>query len=330
LTTPAEPYTPAVAEEAPPLPSPSRLKLTLAVAVPLLIWAFNFLIAKQGMQHLDPTTLASFRVVLAGAIIGVVFLAMPGRRRRPGRQEFWHLAQLGLFGVAINQVLFTVGLNLTTVGHSSLIIGAGPISLLLLAWLHGLERLTARKIIGMAVCFAGVAVLASEAGVTVVTHSGERTGTWLGDLLTLVGSLSFAMFAVRGKKFAQRYDSLSVTTFAHLTGAVMILPLAIRQALVLDWGAVGWQGWGALIYMASMASVTAYLIWYWALRHMDASRLGVFGYLQPLLATGLAVLLLGESVTKHLLSGGALIIAGVALAELRLRNSRQTSSTDKH
>jgi drug/metabolite transporter (DMT)-like permease len=324
LTPPAEPHAPAVAAAAPPLKPPSRLALTLAVLAPLLIWAFNFLIAKQGMLYLDPVSMAAFRVVLAGALIGGIFLAMPGPRNVPRRGDLWRLAQLGLFGVGINQVLFTVGLNYTTVGHSSLIIGAGPISILLLAWLHGLEKLTARKIAGMAICFAGVAVLASEAGLTVTTHAGERSGTWLGDLITFVGSLAFAMFAVRGKKFAGRYDSLSVTTFAHLTGAVIILPLAIRQAWVLDWGAVGWQGWAALAYMASMASVTAYFIWYWALRHMEASRLGVFGYFQPLLATGLGVLLLGEPVTRHLLSGGVLIIAGVLLAELRSRHGEWT------
>lgn len=286
----------------------------------ILIWAFNFLIAKIGLRYLPPLTLASFRVVLAGLIMLAIYLPQRAGRRRPALRDIWIFAQLGLLGVALNQVLFTVGLNYTTVGHSSLIIGTGPITILLLAWLMRLEKLTVKKMLGMLLSFAGVAVLVSETGVNVATHAGERTGTWLGDLITLVGSLAFAGFAVVGKKVAARYDSLSVNTFAHLTGAVLVLPVAIRQAMLLNWSTVAWPGWLALGYMAGMASVTAYLIWYWALRQMAASRLAVFGYLQPLLATSLGVLLLGEAVTPHLLLGGGLIVAGVILAEIGPRD----------
>jgi drug/metabolite transporter (DMT)-like permease len=286
----------------------------------ILIWAFNFLVAKIGLRYLPPLTLASFRVVLAGVIMLAVYLPQRATRPKPTFRDLKVFAQLGLLGVALNQVLFTVGLNYTTVGHSSLIVGTGPITILLLAWLMRLEKLTVKKMLGMVLSFSGVAVLAAETGIRITTHAGERTGTWLGDLITLVGSLAFAGFAVAGKKVAARYDSLSVNTFAHLTGAILVLPLAIRQGMMLDWSTVAWPGWLALGYMAGLASVTAYLIWYWALRQMAASRLAVFGYLQPLLATSLGVLLLGEAVTSHLLLGGGLIVVGVILAEIGPRD----------
>jgi drug/metabolite transporter (DMT)-like permease len=81
----------------------------------------------------------------------------------------------------------------------------------------------------------------------------------------------------------------------------------------------GRNGWPAVLYMALLASVVAYQIYYWALRHLSPSRLAAFTYFQPRLATLLGIVALGEPVTKNLLLGGALILLGVYLAERRLR-----------
>ena len=67
--------------------------------------------------------------------------------------------------------------------------------------------------------------------------------------------------------------------------------------------------------MAAAASVLAYLIFYYALTKISASRVIAFSYLQPVIVTVLGVLLLGDRVTPHLLGGGALVLVGVALAE---------------
>jgi drug/metabolite transporter (DMT)-like permease len=222
----------------------------------------------------------------------------------------WEFVKLGLFGVAINQMCFTIGISYTTVSHSALIVGMGPIYVLMLAWLMGLEEMTWKKILGMALAFAGVVVLAGEQGFSL------QGGSLTGDLITLAGSWGFAFYVVLGKKVAPRFESLEMNTFNYLTGAALILPVAVRQALVLDWRAVAWQGWAGLLFMAAFASVLAYLIYYWALKHVAASRLAAFSYLLPVLATLLGILFLGEPVTKHLLIGGGLVMAGVYMAEI--------------
>jgi drug/metabolite transporter (DMT)-like permease len=87
------------------------------------------------------------------------------------------------------------------------------------------------------------------------------------------------------------------------------------RARGLAWAGVPWEGWAGLLYMALLASVVAYLIFYWALRHLAASRLAAFTYIQPVLATLLGIEYLGERLTKNVVIGGALILAGVYLAE---------------
>ena len=297
---------------APPNPhvphSISRPFLFSMVGIMILSWAFNFIVGKVALRHFDAVTLASFRVILATLILVPIFLAT-GPHKTISRADHWPFAQLGFLGVAMNQCLFIIGLSLTSVGHSSLIMATGPISVLLLSRQMGLERLTTRKIVGMALSFTGVAVLVAERGLTL------RGGTWYGDLITMSGSFSFALYAVFGKRVAGRYDSVAMNMFNFLAAAILISPLALRQALVLDWASVGWAGWAALFYMSAFASVMAYLIYYLALRHLAASQLAAFSYLLPVLATVLGILLLGEHVTSHLLAGGSLVLAGVYLTE---------------
>jgi len=233
--------------------------------------------------------------------------------------------QLGFFGVAINQVCFTVGLNYITVGHSALIIGTGPISILLIARALGLEALTLQKMLGMVLAFAGVAVLAAEHGLSL------RSGTLRGDLITLAGSLGFALYTVLGKRVAGRYDSVTMNAYNYLVGGILIVPFAVYQAVRLSrsggWSAVVWPGWAALIYMAAIASVLGYLLYFWTLRYLTASRLGAFGYLHPVITTLLGIGLLGERLTLSLVVGGGLVLAGIYLIEWGPREEQPEENT---
>jgi len=305
---------------------PSGVTLGVLIALMVVMWAVNFIVAKVGLKYLDAYALAAFRVELAAVILGVLLLAkrsgQEGRlkpaRTRPTWGDLWTFGYLGFFMVAVNQMCFTVGLNYTTVGHSSVIIGIAPILVLLLARSQGLERLTVLKVTGMALSFAGVAILAAEQGISL------QSGTLRGDLIILAGSVGFACYVVWGKKVAGKYGTVEMNAYNHFAGAILVLPLAVWQAVKMtregSWAAVGWQGWTAVVYMAAFASVAAYLIYYWALRHMAASRLAAFAYLQPVLATCLGILLLpGERVTGHLVGGGALVLLGVYLTEAHRR-----------
>ena len=308
---------------------PHPILLALLIAIMVASWSLNFVFGKVGLRYLAPLPLASFRVVLAGLLmVPVYFLFAPRGRAgasampilRFHRRNFWTLVQLGFLGVVVNQICFTVGLNYTTVGHSALIIGMGPIVILLLAWMKGLEALTVKKMLGMAISFAGVTLLALEHGISL------RSGTLRGDLITFAGSLGFALFTVQGKPVAEAYDSVTINAFNYFIGAVMVLPLAIQQAMVLSraggWTTVAWQGWAVLVFMAVFASVLAYLIYFWALGHMAASRLSAFSYLHPVITTAMGVGLLGEKLTRNLLVGGTLVLVGVYLVEAGREDQR--------
>jgi len=303
--------------------APSRPVIASLIGLIVVIWAVNFIAAKIGMRIFPPLTMASFRVCAAGVVMVPFYAclkrlpafaeAADARRRGFTRRDAWTFLYLGFFGVSVNQFCFTLGLHYTSVSHSAVIVGMGPIYTLILAVLLRLERATWHKAVGMAIAFTGIAVLASEGGIS--AHSPSL----LGDAITMTGSLGFAMYAVLGKRVAHDYDALTMTAYNHFAGALVVLPLALRQARMLgaagNWRSLPWQGWAAIFYMALFGSAVAYVLYYWLLRYLEASQLSAFTYLLPVLASILGILTLGEKGSWTQILGGALALGGVYWTE---------------
>ncbi len=299
--------------------APSSIILAASIGLVILIWAINFIAAKIGLRSLPAATLASFRVVLAGAVMLPFYIfcsrlpafseAAERRRREFTLRDLWTFLYMGFFGVTINQVCFTVGLRYTSVSHAAVIVGVGPIYTLIFAVLFKLERATWRKAMGMAMAFAGIAVLASDNGIS--THSPSVVG----DVITMTGSIGFAMYVVLGKRLAGRYDPLTLTAFSHYAGALIVLPVAMYRGVTFGsaehWRAIAWTGWAALFYMAIFSSAVAYVFYFWLLRYLEASQLSAFTYLLPVVATILGILWLGEKGSWGQVFGGVLALSGV-------------------
>jgi len=98
-------------------------------------------------------------------------------------------------------------------------------------------------------------------------------------------------------------------------GGLVLLPLTIWSGSQTAWQDISVLAWLSVIYMAGFASVLAYLIYYYALTYAPASRVSGLSYLQPLLATLMAIPILHEPLTISLVTGGALILAGVFVTE---------------
>jgi drug/metabolite transporter (DMT)-like permease len=287
----------------------------------LFLWTFNYILGKIALRYIDPLSLAVFRFELAALVMLAIYFSRRSHRTPLRRSDIGNVALLGILGVVLNQGGFTVGLNFTSSDHSAVIAAVAPVMVLLFASVLRLEALTPAKVLGMAISFTGVLVLETEHGYP--SHSPFLTG----DIITLVSTVGYALYAVFGKKMARAYDAISMNTYLLTTAAIVLLPLAVRQAIVIDWKGVGWLGWAGVAYMAICSSVAAYTIFYWALRYMEASRVAVVSYFQPIAVILFSVPILGERPTPHLLTGAALVLLGVYLAE---RGSRVSAEAPSH
>lgn len=288
---------------------PGSFLLGLALGGMLLMWTFNYILGKIALDHIDPLSLAAFRFETAALVMLALYFFAGGERTPLKRADLGRIVLLAVFGVLVNQGGFTVGLNFTSSDHSSVIAAVAPVMVLLLACTLRLEKLTVWKSLGMLISFSGVLALESERGV------GRQSPFFTGDAITLVSTVGYALYAVMAKKISRAYDAISMNTYMLVSAAILILPLAIHQGMALHWRSIGWVGWSGVLYMAIFSSVAAYTIFYWALRYMEASRVAVVSYFQPVAVILFSVPILGDLPTRHLLAGAALVLVGVYLAE---------------
>jgi len=287
---------------------PSTLLLVTGLIGVLLAWSINYIVGKITLRHLGAFTLASFRFQLSAVLLLTLYFSRRERVRLKMR-DLWTFAYLGFFGYALNQGSFVIGLSRTTSEHSAIIVALGPILILAMAVVMRLETPTPWKVFGMLISFSGVLVLETDSG------SPLHSPLLVGDVITLLGTLAYSIYTVLAKRVAGRFDTISMNTFNACVAAILWLPVAVRQGSRLDWAGVGWAGWAGLLYMVTCSAVGGYLLFYWLLRHMDASRVVVVNYLQPVVVVLLSIPLLAERPTGKLIASGALVLLGVYLTE---------------
>ena len=289
--------------------STSHTILYTMIAAMVALWSGNFVIAKIALREFPPLLLSGLRVSLASLLILPLYLWKGGRW---SRSDVPMLLGLGILGVTANQLFFVLGMSRTTVAHSAIIIGTTPVCVLIVAAVLGMERITFTKMGGMALALTGVTILQMFRAPDAAARGGA---TPLGDFFIFIAALTFALFTVGGKRFSLRHDAITVNTFAYVGGAVTLAPITVWQAQRISLTAISPAAWASLAYMALFPSVVCYLIYYYALRRISASRVSAFSYLQPLIATVMAVGILGERVTWPVIAGGSIIFAGVFLTE---------------
>lgn len=286
---------------------PSPALLWGLVGCMVVMWSANPIAAKVALRHLPPPLLVSLRTTIA-AIIALPSLIRLWKLIRAA--HWWKLALLGVALQVGNQLIYVMALDLTSVAHAAFIYSVVPVIILLLAASRGQEELTAKKLIGMSVCVAGAIWLGAD-------RTGSGDPSLVGDLMLVVAGLLFAAFTVFGKQAREQYGAVVLNSLAYVSGAILLQPVIWLAYSDFSFASVPSEGWWAVTYMAVFPSVLGYLIYYWALGHVSASRIAGVQYIQPLTSTSLGWVMLGESVSLNLGLAGAVILIGVYLTERR-------------
>jgi drug/metabolite transporter (DMT)-like permease len=289
---------------------PRHWQVYAVAGLATVIWSINYLFAKWTLREFPPMLTSGLRTAFAAALMLPVYFWHVRREGAPRwtRRDRIAVITLGVIGVGLNQVFFVLGIDRTSVSHAAIIVGLTPLMVLCFATIAGQENVRPAQLGGMVLAFAGVAVLQSAS-------TPAKQSSLAGDLLIFCGISIFAMFTVAGKSAATQVGPIVLNTWAYIASAGALLPVTLWYSASFDYTRVSWSGWASLFYMAAFSSVIGYLLYYYALTHIAASKVSTFSYLQPLLATGLAMAFLGELPSASLLSGGALVLAGVFVAE---------------
>jgi drug/metabolite transporter (DMT)-like permease len=285
----------------------------------LLVQVFfgvHYVGAKVVLAHMSPAAWAVLRILAAAVILEAWVLL--GRREVPRRLKDWALlAGFSLCGVVLNQILFVEGLARTTPSHSALINTTIPVWTYLFVYLLRHESLTARKVGGLGLALGGVWLLQADS-------LGDGGALVLGDFLTLLNSISFGLFLAVSKRYLERHDPIATTAHIFAIGSVGVVLYGGWDLARLEVAAVPAAAWWWAAWIVIFPTVGAYALNYYALRRVHSTLVALFIYLQPLIATALAAVLLRSWPGWVFYPAAALVFAGVGLAVSRGRNGRET------
>ena len=286
-------------------PSPRTLAV-LALVGANAIWGGSAVASKAVLSHLPPLTLACLRVAIALAVLAPLVAHDGGRPTRG-----YPTALLGLTGVALFCVFQNVGLRDASAANTALINGGIPVLTALLAAVLLGERLGGRRLAGLLVSGGGVAAI-------VLLGTGATLGaSSLGNLLAVAGAVSFAVYAVLGRRTFDAGNALAIVAGSTRYGLLFLLPGAGLELATVGVGPLTMSDVLLLLYLGVGCSALAFVLCGYGLARLDAGQGAVFGNLKPVVGVMLAVALLGESLTPGQLGGGALVLLGVGLASGR-------------
>ncbi|RZU31519.1 DMT family transporter [Blastococcus saxobsidens] len=290
-----------------PRPAALDARTLMAVTVTVLAWASAFIGIRAVGEDLSPGPLA-----LARLLVGTLVLGLLVTRRgwvRPAARDWRLLAVCGVGWFAVYNVALNAAEQHLDAGTTAMLVNLGPILIALFAGLWLGEGFPRRLVLGVTVAFAGVLLIG------LATRGADAD--LVGVLLCLVAALTYAVGVVAQKPLLGRLPGLQVTFTACAIGAVCCLPWA--GALVTELGRAPATSLAGVVYLGVVPTALAFSTWAYALRRMDAGRLGVTTYLVPPLVIGFGWLLLDEAPPALAVVGGAVCLLGVAVSRTRSR-----------
>lgn len=275
------------------------------------MWASTFILTKGAFDDILPLAYAFVRFAFV-TLLAFGVLAYRGSRSGWGR--YWRIDRAdiprflatGIFGYTIYQIGFTVGLDHTSPFASSLLIAMLPLFSLLIVTIRG-ERSPWIVWLGVAVAVTGVVIFLA---------GRVEGGSWLGNLLSLMAALSFALYGIVNRPLVRKYRAETVAAYTTLFGTIPLMLVAIPDARSQDWGAIPVSTWLIIFYMAVLPVYVAYMMWNWTIRQRGVTATS-WTLLVPVVSGIFSAIIFDEAFGAAKLIGGALAIVGLVLMRPR-------------
>jgi drug/metabolite transporter (DMT)-like permease len=287
-----------------------------------LLFGSTLVVSRFSVAQFQPLTYIGLRLSLAGACHGLIYLLAKRRRFPRGRYLWRHAAVLGIFATAIPMTALVSSLQFQSSGMTAMLITTGPALTVLMAHFSlPDETLTGRKSLGVLLALSGAIFLAlrGQSGLPDIQRASP-----IGYFLVLGAMVSSSASTVYARKTMRDLDIFDVASVRMWVAALAIAPLSLLL-VGLDLSRVNSQGVGALLYAAFVGTFAGMMLAFHNIQRFGATASAITAYIIPIVASVGGVLLLGETITRDMAFGMALIVGGVALINQRALQSQQTS-----
>jgi len=289
----------------------------ISLFVANLIYAINYTFAKDVMPtFIQPSGFILLRVTGAVTLFLIFYFLFVNERVE--KKDIIRLAICGVFGVAINQLLFFEGLNLTTPINAAIIMTINPVLVIIMSALILFEKINLRKGIGIALGLVGASTLILNGG----SVSGN-TNYMLGNMFVFVNAASYGLYLVLVKPMMQKYHPITVMFYVFGFGLLYVLPFGYTELMAVDWLSfppiIIWE----VLFVVICTTVIAYLLNSSALKLLNPSTVSIYIYLQPVLATLFAIFRGADALDEMKIISAIIIFVGVYLVSVRSLKERK-------
>ena len=273
-----------------------------AIAVTIVLWASAYPAIRVGLRAFSPGQLAAIRFLTA-SLVFAIYLGVR-RSRMPSGADLARISLAGVLGITLYNLLLNTGELTVSAGAASFLINCMPVFAALLAAVFLGERLRIAGWLGIAVSFAGVAMIAI--GDSRGMHFGR------GALLVLAAALCTAIMGLLQKPLLRDYDPVALTACLMASGELFLLPY-LPAALHVAGRPEARPALLAALFLGIGPAALGYLAWSIALESFTLSQTVSILYLIPPVAVGISYVWIQEKTTLFTLFGGLVAVAGVVL-----------------
>jgi drug/metabolite transporter (DMT)-like permease len=287
----------------------SRTAALAAIVLLMIIWGTTYIITKIAIREVPPLTLAALRFLITALVLLPFAIAAGGLKRLPKPFPIRDIVAMALTGFVLYYAFFNYALEYGSASQGALIQALIPVGVAITAVIVLREKLSQTRVSGIALAVVGVAII-----VLAGKSDGESPNPLLGAVLMLFSVVAWSIYTVQVKRLAEVEPTVLLTAIAAVGTLIQIPLVAFELARRPEPLAITMQGWASVVFLGAIASGLGLLVYNRALRLLDASLVGTYINLVPIIGVVSAVLFLGEALEGWQIVGSVLALVGVWLA----------------
>jgi len=289
----------------------TNIKAHAALFAANLIYGLNYSVAKDVMpEYIQPFGFILLRVL--GASLLFWFFHSLLSNEKIDKKDWPRIALCGLFGVAMNQLLFFAGLNITTPINAAIIMTSNPILVLIAASIIFHEVITKQKILGLSLGVIGALLI-----IIFKADFSFDSNTWPGDVMILMNAASYGVYLVIVKPLMTKYQPLTIIKWVFTFGLLYVIPFGFYDFMAIEWSSFTTTIWLETAFVVICTTFFAYLLNIFALKKLQPSTVSTYIYTQPVLASFFAIIMGKDELSLVKIVGAVLIFTGVYIVSKR-------------
>lgn len=274
----------------------------------ILLSGGTHVVAKAATNSVPPAVLTFLRTLISSAfyIAYIIYAKLPFKYRG---KDLAFICFLGLISVPVNQFIFLYGIKRTTATNAALLYSLTPVIVMFISHFYLKEKITLTKALGALMALSGVIIIIAEKGVTFgLTYIK-------GDILVFTAVIAWALYTVLGKNLVVKHGAINTTIYSALIGSIVFSPFGIAASMNYRYSEISAGTWIEIIYLGIITSIVGYVLWYYALSKIEASKVAVFTNGQPIATAILSAIFLGQVITTTFIVGAIITITGVFITQ---------------